>query len=105
MPINALPGHSYRGINTLTLWSAARREDYPDHRWTTLKQWNELGARVLKGEKGSPCIFYSRVEQRPQPASDECSRYLETRPTGGLTFSHRTVTGLERQSDRGNYTN
>lgn len=61
-PTNALSQKRYRGINVLTLWGTADAANYRSGLWATLKQWNELGARVKKGEKASPIVFYKPLE-------------------------------------------
>jgi len=64
LPRNAATSHAYRGINTLTLWSAMVQGGYSDYRWATYRQWSHLGAQVRKGERGSLCVFY----KAPEPA-------------------------------------
>lgn len=64
MPVNALTGRSYRGINVLTFWASASSAGYSDNRWASFRQWGELGAQVRKGEKGTPCIFYKPLDNR-----------------------------------------
>ena len=63
-PTNALTQKRYRGTNVFTLWGTADAANYRSGLWATLKQWNELGARVKKGEKASPIVFY-RLCGRP----------------------------------------
>lgn len=59
-PINAVSKRPYRGVNLLLLGMSR----FGDHRWITLRQANELGGRVLKGEKASIAIFWKRTETR-----------------------------------------
>lgn len=61
-PTNSLTKQRYRGINVLTLWATADAANYRSGLWATLKQWNEIGARVKKGEHGSPIVFYKPLE-------------------------------------------
>jgi len=58
MPSNLATGKPYRGINVLMLHMEAMDRGYPDSRWLTLKQANELGGKVRKGEHGSPIVFF-----------------------------------------------
>lgn len=58
LPINAVTKKRYRGVNVLSLWT----EGYASNRWATFKQWQELGAQVRKGERGTPIIFYKVIE-------------------------------------------
>lgn len=58
LPVNALTGRRYQGLNTLVLWAAARAQGYPDPRWATYRQWAALGAQVRKAERGTAIVFY-----------------------------------------------
>ncbi|MGJ0502655.1 MAG: ArdC family protein [Methylocystis sp.] len=61
LPINATTGRAYRGVNILSLWITAQSLGYESHEWATFKQWQERGATVRKGEKGTPIIFYKEL--------------------------------------------
>lgn len=58
LPRNALTDKKYNGINIIALWVAADEKNYPLPYWATLKQWNELGARIRKGERSSLIVKY-----------------------------------------------
>ena len=58
LPSNLSTGKPYRGINVLMLAIEAMDRCYSDSRWVTLRQANELGARVRKGEHGTPIVFF-----------------------------------------------
>jgi antirestriction protein ArdC len=58
LPTNAVTGQTYRGVNILSLWVAALQRGYGSGAWATLRQWNEKGATVRKGEKAAPIVFY-----------------------------------------------
>jgi antirestriction protein ArdC len=58
LPVNALTGKRYRGINTLSLWVGAQAAGYSDDRWATYKQWGELGAQVRRGERSTLVVFW-----------------------------------------------
>ena len=53
IPQNALTGNRYRGSNILSLWIDAGDKRFEHQTWATFQQWQELGAQVRKGEKGS----------------------------------------------------
>jgi antirestriction protein ArdC len=53
-----LRGNLYRGVNRLMLSLAS----YGDPRWLTLRQCNELGGRIRKGERGTPLVLWREVE-------------------------------------------
>lgn len=58
LPSNLATGKPYRGINVLMLSIEADLRCYPDSRWVTLRQANELGAKVRKGEHGTSIVFW-----------------------------------------------
>jgi len=53
-PVNATTGKGYRGMNVPMLWLAKRESPS----WATYKQWNETGAQVRKGEKGTQIVVW-----------------------------------------------
>lgn len=67
MPVNALTGKAYNGINILNLWVSAGARGYATPLWGTYRQWAERGAQVRKGEKSSLVIFYREFETNPDP--------------------------------------
>jgi antirestriction protein ArdC len=56
LPKNAISNRPYSGINTLLLGMAP----YSDNRWLTMKQANEKGGRIRKGEKSTLDIFWKQ---------------------------------------------
>jgi antirestriction protein ArdC len=66
-------GESYKGINSLILWSEASEKNYNQLHWMTFKQAKALGGQIRKGEK-STSIFYSGTikaeEQEEQGSKD-----------------------------------
>jgi antirestriction protein ArdC len=71
-PINATTDRAYRGVNILSLWIATQASGYESHKWATFKQWQERGACVRKGEKGTPIVFYKNlaVDVREESGAD-----------------------------------
>ena len=59
-PFNPTTGTVYRGINRVTLGS----KGFDDPRWMTLKQANEEGYRVKKGEKSSKIVFWHWSDEK-----------------------------------------
>lgn len=57
-PINMLTGRPYRGINVFLLATLG----YPHNLFLTLKQINELGGVVKRGEHSCPVVFWSQKE-------------------------------------------
>jgi antirestriction protein ArdC len=67
-PRNAATGTAYQGINTLVLWAAARNRKYVSWYWATYRQWHELGARVVKGEKATAIVLYKQLRVSAEDA-------------------------------------
>lgn len=63
LPLNAVSGRPYRGINVFLLWSDAITKGYASPYWLTYKQALGLGGNVKKGEKGSFIVYANRVEK------------------------------------------
>lgn len=72
LPMNALTGRSYQGVNVLALWVRAMNRGYSSPYWASYRQWCRLGAQVQKGEKGSAIVFYKEdVGSEEEGAEDE----------------------------------
>lgn len=52
LPVNAVTGKTYHGINTLVLSYYGDRRGYTDTRWCTYNQAQDKGWQVRKGSKG-----------------------------------------------------
>jgi antirestriction protein ArdC len=81
LPKNALTKKHYRGSNILSLWIDADDKKFEHQLWATYKQFEELGAQVRKGEKGSLIVKYgewvpqntnkAKEDARPDNAGDD----------------------------------
>lgn len=80
-PQNALTGNGYQGVNILSLWVAAENNGFTMPLWATYRQWQEKGAQVRKGERGTPIVFYKQLEQEPEQGaeSDDPQRVMFAR--------------------------
>ena len=76
LPSNLATGKPYRGINILMLSIEAQLSGYSDSRWVTLRQANELGARVRKGSHGTPIVFFKMKEIADAVDADEPKRVI-----------------------------
>ena len=56
-----LKGREYNGMNALFLFLVSVERGYKAQTWLTLKQANEAGYRIRKGEKGSDVFFWKKV--------------------------------------------
>ncbi len=62
LPVNAITGRPYNGINVIILWLKANKRAYSSNRWCTFQQIKKAGGHVKKGEKSLPVIFYKMLE-------------------------------------------
>lgn len=60
IPRNARTGAAYQGCNILSLFIDADDKKFDVPLWATFRQWQELGAQVRKGEKGSLIVKYGK---------------------------------------------
>jgi len=73
LPFNFASKRSYRGINTLILWSEAIMKGYSSNAWLTFKQAQALGGSVRKGETSTRCIYVgmSTVEKEQNSTKED----------------------------------
>jgi antirestriction protein ArdC len=97
LPTNAATGQAYRGVNILSLWVAAMERGYNLGEWATVRQWNEKGARVRKGERGSPIVFYKEIAVEAEPDAGEAASETERRrfARGYWVFAAEQVEGYQ----------
>lgn len=77
----------YRGINALLTGMQGYESPY----WLTYKQAQELGASVRKGEKGTPIVYYGRVERENAEGKVEDFMFLKH----SVVFNVAQVEGLK----------
>lgn len=70
-PQNIASGNRYRGVNIISLWITAEARGYAVPLWGTYRQWQEKGAQVRKGERGTPIVFYKTTEADSSDAGAE----------------------------------
>lgn len=61
MPVNAISGKAYQGVNTMLLWASQYKNDYSSNTWLTYKQASDLGGNVIKGEKATKVIYFQMI--------------------------------------------
>ncbi len=66
-PQNLISRKPYRGVNAFLLHMMGYAQPF----FLTMKQVNELGGRVRKGEKAVPVIFWKMVEHKAEEVSEE----------------------------------
>ncbi len=62
MPCNAISGRTYRGVNAVLLAMTQFAHASEDPRWLTYLQAAEHGCQVRRGERGTPVVFFKRLE-------------------------------------------
>lgn len=93
LPTNAVTGQAYRGVNILSLWVSALERGYGSGEWTTLRQWNEKGACVRKGEKASPIVFYKEIDVAADADAGEAEGERRRVARGYWVFAAEQVEG------------
>lgn len=71
LPKNASTNARYYGINVLSLWARSALSGYASRCWATYLEWQEIGAQVRQGEKGSLVVFYKFADDERDTASDD----------------------------------
>ena len=90
---NIVTGKPYRGINRLITAMVSGIKGYDVPAWATLKQWNELGARVKKDEKGTKVIFWSQAKDKKAESAGEDKFYQFARAY--CVFNVAQVDGID----------
>ncbi|MDC9612887.1 zincin-like metallopeptidase domain-containing protein [Xenorhabdus khoisanae] len=62
LPMNALTGNHYNGVNILLLWMAAEEMGVNVNKWITYRQAQQLGGQVRKGEKSTLAVIFKPFE-------------------------------------------
>jgi antirestriction protein ArdC len=71
LPVNAITGKAYRGVNVFLLW-IARSNGWPTPRFLTYRQAQEVGGQVRKGEHGIRiCKFGDWTPKKGAPGDGE----------------------------------
>jgi antirestriction protein ArdC len=70
-PTNAATKQPYRGVNVVALWADSMLAGYGSGHWATFNQWNKLGAKVRKGERGSVIVFFRELDPGQNAKADD----------------------------------
>lgn len=97
-PQNARTRLEYHGINVIALWAQAYEKGYRSGYWGTFRQWQEVGAQVVKGEKASTIVFFKRIEEESKNKGDEPATRLFARAS--RVFNADQVAGWTPPEDR-----
>ncbi len=96
MPCNAVSGRAYRGINAVLLAMTQYAHGSDDPRWITYKQASERGWQVRAGERGTPVVFFKRLDVHEQPEGGEGEATVRRVPLlrGFTAFHASQVDGI-----------
>jgi antirestriction protein ArdC len=95
-PISVGSAKPYRGINTVVLWSQSQANGYASALWGTYNQWQELGAQVRKGERGSPVVYWGTFDStRAEDSEDGDAVTRRLFAKGYTVFNAEQVDGLK----------
>jgi antirestriction protein ArdC len=96
MPCNAVSGRAYRGINAVLLAMTQYAHGSDDPRWMTYKQASDRGWQVRAGERGTPVVFFKRldVHERPEDGQGEASVRRVPLLRGFTAFHATQVEGI-----------
>lgn len=70
LPCNALTKRPYHGINLLLLGLSP----FVDHRWLTLRQANQAGGQIKRGEKSTLVVFWKQFEVESEQEGTGCRK-------------------------------
>jgi antirestriction protein ArdC len=76
LPVNIFTRTPYRGINVLLLNMQTLSHGYSVNRWVTFKQANEMDARIRKGERSTPIVFFKMVEREDDGTEDQSRKVI-----------------------------
>lgn len=93
-PINAATHAEYRGVNILSLWIEAEMRGYRSSFWASYKQWQDLGAQVRKGERGSLIVFY-KLLKHDEPGDHEEDTNIRFVARASWVFNAGQVDGYQ----------
>ena len=96
MPCNAVTGRAYRGVNAVLLAMTQYAHGSDDPRWMTYRQASERGWQVRAGERGTPIVFFKRLDVHERPEGGEGEATVRRVPLlrGFTAFHASQVEGI-----------
>src|SRR5580704_5117278 len=83
LPVNLKSSKAYRGVNVWLLGLTALEAGYTSPWWGTIKQINERGGHVRKGEHPTLVVFWKRYTKR---VTDPDTGDVTDKPSFVLTY-------------------
>ena len=68
---NVITGKPYQGTNIFLAAVSAMANDFKSSEWATFKQWQKKNAKVKKGSKGTPIIFFDRIAVQDKDTDED----------------------------------
>lgn len=106
LPVNAITGKTYHGINTLVLSYYGDRRGYTDTRWCTYNQAQDKGWQVRKGSKGVRIEYWACYDtkekkllswddvRRKRVSDPDYEKYLQLRCRTYTVFNGEQIDGI-----------
>ncbi|MDW3210295.1 MAG: zincin-like metallopeptidase domain-containing protein [Reichenbachiella sp.] len=95
IPENPITKNQYQGINILALWFNQKSKSLRSNKWASFKQWQQAGASVKKGEKGSRIIFYKTLTKENETESGDKEEMKIPMLRQYVVFNASQVEGFE----------
>jgi antirestriction protein ArdC len=92
---NGISNKPYRGLNPFILDIKSMRMGYSDPRWVTYKQSTTLGGKVTRGEKGTPIMFWKKLDPKAS-AIEEAESDGKPMPKGAMMLRVYYVFNVEQ---------
>lgn len=100
IPENPITKNQYQGVNILALWFNQKTKSLTSNKWASFKQWQQVGASVKKGEKGSRIIFYKTLIKDQENAQGESEDVRIPMLRQYTVFNAAQVEGFEDQDQK-----
>jgi antirestriction protein ArdC len=100
-PENAHTRMEYHGVNVVALWAHACLRGFESGFWASYKQWQQSGAQVRRGERGTPIVFFKPLDLEgdvDEEVDPHSGRRLVARTS--RVFNADQVTGWQPPVDR-----
>lgn len=94
-PVNVKTGSRYNGINVIMLCATSADKGYGVNIWGTYKQWQEKGAQVRKGEKGTMGILWKTFEKEQTKPDGSTEKKVIPMMRGFTLFNVSQVDGYD----------
>lgn len=98
IPQNAKTDNLYRGVNVPLLWATQMDRTFSSGTWATYRQWQELGAQVRKGQKGTVIVFWKNLDADNADNNQDQRQRIVAR--WSKVFNADQVTGFDLTADK-----